>query len=190
MVRDSYFYGASSHLSTSYNIETDTSSGILIENNIMQQVTTPLLFNDGCTGCVAGYNFSARTIFSDGTWAWPIFASHNTGNNFNLFEGNDAVGVTADNASGPADQFTIFRNLLTGWQLGNTNALKPFIMRAWNRFINFAGNVLGQPRYHKSYQQCAASLTAFNAASNNIYDLGGGGSGRRLREQSTSKHVM
>ena len=42
VVRDSYFYGAQSHASTSYNIESDLSSDFLVENNIMQQTTTPL----------------------------------------------------------------------------------------------------------------------------------------------------
>jgi hypothetical protein len=180
VVRDSYFYAAQSHAATSYNIEIDESSGILIENNIMQQVTAPLVMNDGCTGCVVGYNFAVKTVFADGTWAWPIYGSHNTGNDFNLFEGNNSTGVFADNASGPSDQVTIFRNLFAGYQPGNYNATVPFIHRALVRNFNFIGNVLGQPGYHTQYQTYATSTSTGVGGANeykSIYSFGWGGTG-------------
>jgi hypothetical protein len=179
VIRDSYFYGAQSHAATSYTIESDSSSAFLIENNIFQQVTTPFTFNDGATGAVVGYNFAVDDIFSTG-WTWPMFASHNTGNNFNLSEGNDAYGVESDNASGPSDQVTMFRNLLTGYQSGGTSGSVPTILRALIRNFNFIGNVLGQPGYHTQYQAYATSTTTFSGAGSeykSIYDLGGGGTG-------------
>jgi hypothetical protein len=180
MIRDSYFYGAQSHAATSYNIEIDTTSGFLIENNIFQQVTLPVNFNGGATGNVVGYNFAIKNIFADGSWTWGVYASHDTGDNFNLFEGNNVYGIWADNASGPADQVTMYRNFLTGYQPGTINTTVPFTFRANNRILNFVGNVLGQPGYHTQYQAYATSTTGFSGAGNeykSIYDLGGGGTG-------------
>lgn len=180
VIRSNYFYGAQSHAATSYNIESDLSSDFVVENNIMQQTTTPLNMNGSSNGAVVGYNFAIDQIFADGTWSWPIYASHATANNFNLYEGNIANGITMDNASGPSDQNTIFRNLLAGKQPGTTNSTIPFLFRSNNRNINFVGNVLGTPSYHTQYQAYATSTTTFSGAGSeyvSIYDMGGGGTG-------------
>lgn len=178
VIRDSYFFGAQSSHTQSYNIEIDTSSDNLIENNIFQQVTTPMLFNGGSMGNVAGYNYTIKTIYTDGTWAWHFFASHDAADDFNLFEGNVGVGIQADNSSGPANQVTAFRNMFTGWEAGTINVTVPFIVAANSRNFNFIGNVLGQPGYHTNYQAYATSTTTFTGSENgSIYNLGAGGTG-------------
>lgn len=180
VVRDSYFFGAQSSAATSYTIELDSTSGFLIENNITQQVTAPMTFAESSTGGVIGYNFAVKNIFADGTWTWAIFMSHATGSNFNLFEGNDVYSMVGDNASGPSDQVTMFRNFLTGYQPGTTNTTVPFIMRANIRNLNYIGNVLGQPGYHTQYQTYATSTTTGTGGANeykSIYDFGWGGTG-------------
>jgi len=179
VVRDSYFYGTTITGATSYTIEGSTSSNLLIENNIFQQVTTPVVYNGGVTGSVFGYNFGVSTVFQP-TYTWPMYAGHAAGNVMNLFEGNNAYGIASDNASGPSDQTTLFRNFLTGLQPGKPNTSVPLILRALNRAYNVVGNVLGQPSYHMQYQAYATSTTAFSGASSeyvSIYDLGGGGTG-------------
>ena len=162
VIRDSYFFGAQSSHTQSYNIEGDSSSDLLVENNIMQQVTTPLNWNGGIMGSVVAYNYAIKMIYTDGTWAWPIFSSHGPGSNFNLFEGNVNNGINADNSSGPSDQDTAFRNMFIGWQPGTTNATIPFIDSAHTRNWNLVGNVLGQPGYHTSYQIIATSTSTFS----------------------------
>jgi hypothetical protein len=178
VLRSNYYYGAQSHAATSYNIETDLSSEGLVENNIMQQTTTPINMNGSTNGFVVGYNFAIDQIFSDGTWNWPIYASHATANNFNLYEGNIANGVAMDNASGPADQNTIFRNLLTGKQPGTTNSTTPILFRALNRNNTIMGNALGTLGYHTGYQAFPTSTTVFSGNGNvSIFDEGSGGTG-------------
>ena len=179
VVRDSYFFGAQSSGATSYNIEADLSSDFLIENNIMQQTTTPLVMNGSNSGAVVDYNFSVDQIFSTG-WTWPIFIGHATANNFNLYEGNIGNGLTGDNASGPTDQTTAFRNLFTGLQPGTTSATVPYTMRALERNENLIGNVLGTTGYHTQYQTYATSTTTVTGGAaeyTSIYSLGGGGTG-------------
>jgi len=180
VVRDSYFYGAQSHASTSYNIEVSNSSANLIENNIMQQPTTTMIFSYSSAGNVVDYNFTVRNLFADGTWTWGIAASHGTGNNLNLFEGNDAYWIDGDNQSGPGTQATNYRNLYSGYEVGMPNASTPAIVSALDRDWNFVGNVLGTPGYHTTYQGYATSTTSFSGASTiyrSIYNLGAGGTG-------------
>lgn len=178
VIRDSYFYQAQGHQSVSYNIESQLSSAVLIENNIMQQVTTPLTINSG-TGFVVDYNFSVDTI-AFANYAWAAYASHNAGTEMNLFEGNNFVGEVSDNTWGSSATGTAFRNLYNGWATGDTMSTTPFIFRAFVRAYNIVGNVLGQPGYHNQYQAYATSNSAVTGGANedtSIYSLGLAGPG-------------
>lgn len=172
VIRDSYFYQAQGHASVSYNVEPSLASGFLIENNIMQQTTEPVMFNGG-TGGVIDYNFGVDQIaFSNFTWG--IFSGHSAGNTFNLFEGNNAPWDQEDDAWGSTTQTTDFRNFYRGWELGRTQASTPIIRRSYNRVDNLVGNILGQPSYHTGYQTIATSNTTVSGGSEdlNIYTLG------------------
>jgi hypothetical protein len=178
VIRSDYFYQSPGHAATSYTIEPSIASSFVVENNIFQQVTTPYTATGGAVGGIFAYNFAIKNIFADGSWMWPVYVSHSAGDVFDLFEGNDAYGIAADNASGPADQITSFRNLFTGYQPGTTNATVPFTLRALTRNFNIIGNILGQPSYSTNYQGYALSTTTFTGATGKvIYDLGGGGTG-------------
>jgi len=178
VVRDSYFYQSPGHAATSYTIEPETASNFLVENNIFQQVTTPYTSTGGAVGGVFGYNFAIKDIFADGSWTWPLFVSHSAGDVFDLFEGNNSYGVEADSASGPSDQITVFRSLMTGYQPGSPNNAEPAILTTLNRNYNFVGNVLGQSGIQTQYQAYATSTTTYSGAGkNSIYDLGYGGTG-------------
>lgn len=180
VIRDSYFYQSQSHSSVSYTVEVEESSGGLIENNIMQQVTNPLMFGQ-CSGFVVGYNFGIDDIYTGAdTFASGSYAGHNAGNEMNLWEGNNFLGIWVDDAWGSSSQSTLYRNLLTGWQNGKTNATMPILISAWSRAYNLVGNVLGQPGYHTVYQSYATSSTAgVNGGNGNtvIYNLGWSGTG-------------
>jgi hypothetical protein len=180
VIRDSYFYQSQSHYSESYVIETEEASGFLVENNIFQQVTNPLMFGQG-SGAVVGYNFGIGNIYSGANqWMAASYAVHNAGNEMNLFEGNNFNGIWADDAWGSSAQDTIFRNMLVGWQTGLVNATFPIMLRNYNRAFNIVGNVLGEPGYHNQYQTYATSASAGTGAgseSTSIYSLGWGGTG-------------
>jgi len=177
VIRDSYFYQAQSHYSQSYTIEAFSASGFLVENNIFQQVTAPTVYNEA-TGAVQGYNFAvANTYTGSSTYASAAYTSHNAGNDMNLWEGNNVLGVWADDAWGSATTTTYFRNLLTGWETGKTDSTIPVILRSYVRGFNIVGNVFGQPGYHSQYQAYATSTSGGNggsAESRSIYSLGWG----------------
>lgn len=180
VIRDSYFYGAQSHYSESYAVESEESSGFLVENNIFQQVTAPIMYGQA-SGAVVGYNFSINDVY-DGSPSYvdASFSSHNAGNDMNLFEGNNFVGIWADDAWGSSSQTTYFRNMLNGWQSGKSASTFPIMSRAYNRGFNIVGNVLGQPGYHNQYQAYATSTSAGTGSSSedtSIYSLGWAGTG-------------
>jgi len=178
VIRDSYFFSSQATGSGSYGIEMEESSGNLIENNIFQQTTAPMMFGQ-TSGTVVGYNFSIDNQFVN-NYVNGSYFDHNAGNEMNLWEGNSFVSVQGDDAWGASTQQTFFRNALIGWGIGRTNSTFPVMMRSFIRSVNMVGNVLGQPGYHNNYQSYATSATGgSNQASENtsIYSLGWGGTG-------------
>lgn len=178
VVRDSYFYQAQASGSDSYGIESEESSAFLVENNIFQQTTAPIMFGQA-SGAVVSYNFSIDNQFSN-NYVNPIYDGHNAGNEMNLFEGNSSQGIWTDDGWGSSNQQTDFRNMLIGWAIGRTNSTFPVMERSFTRNFNFIGNVLGQPGYHNTYQSYATSSSAgVNQGRENtsIYSLGWGNTG-------------
>lgn len=173
VIRDSYFYQAQGHTSVSYNIDPEESSAFLVENNIMQQTTEPIIINTG-SGGVVDYNYAVDLIFESG-WTWAAFSTHNAGDNFNMFEGNNWTGNWADDAWGSSATQTYFRNILTGSSSnGTTNGNLSIMLRSYNRGFNIVGNVLGQSGQSNQYQTSATSTTTGTGTAENgsIYSLG------------------
>jgi hypothetical protein len=180
VVRDSYFYQAQGYASQSYAIEFEIASSALVENNIFQQVTNPLMFGQG-SGDVIGCNFSIDDLYGTGTWPQASYYSHNAGNAMNLWEGNNLFGIWADDSWGSSALGTEFRNMLLGWQNGKSNATWPVVDRTQDRAFNIVGNVLGQPGYHTAYQTYATSTSGgvgeTSDDSTSIYEIGWGDNG-------------
>lgn len=188
-VRDSYFYQSQAHMSQSYGVEFEASSNDLIENNIFQQITDPIMTGQG-SGNVIDYNFSVGNIYTGATnWMLASFSVHNAGSEMNLFEGNNFNGIWADNAWGSSGQQTYFRNMFIGWQTTLVNATFPVMIRANNRAFNAVGNILGQPGYHNQYQAIATSTSGgTGGASENtsVYTLGWAGTGAQCASGSAT----
>jgi hypothetical protein len=132
------------------------------------------MFGQG-SGTVFGYNFSIYVNYA-GDGGNGAYASHNAGNEMNLFEGNDVFSIAADDAWGSSDQITYFRNILQAYQSGKTMATETISERSNARAFNIIGNVLGQAGYHTNYQEAAISATAFAPSTSqeatSIYSLG------------------
>jgi len=178
VVRNNYFFQSMSHYSTSYGIEPQESSGILVENNILQQLASPIMFGMA-TGSVIGYNLSINNIYQAGpgvtTWAGSSSAGHTPGSGMNLWEGNNLYGIWTDNFHGTTAAQTFFRNKLSGWKSGILYGLFVIALRSQHRAFNAVGNILGQPSVQSTYEAYAtSSTTVANAAGANtsIYELG------------------
>ena len=173
VVRDSYLYQSKAHLEQSYAVELEQNSAILVENNIFQQLTNPIM-SGNCSGCVVDYNLSIDNLYA-GTYLQFTSHAHNAGNEMNLYEGNNFQTIWADEEWGSNYAGTHFRNMDSGWQAGTNMSTTPFAARAYNRAFNIVGNVMGQAGYHDTYESYATSATAGvngSKVDTSIYSLG------------------
>jgi hypothetical protein len=176
VIRDSYFYQSQAHLEESYGIEPEATSGLVIENNIFQQLTDPIMTGN-TSGSVVDYNYSADIIFTGGSgqFLMPSYNSHNAGNEMNLWEGNNFQLISTDDEWGSSYAGTFFRNMNSGWQNGKTAATNALIDRAFARANNVIGNIQGQAGYHNTYESYATSSSGGvngSAVNTSIYNLG------------------
>jgi hypothetical protein len=74
-----------------------------------------------------------------------------------LLHGSSAVG-------------TLFRNLISGWEVGKIQQTVPLEFDGYGRGFNVVGNVLGTAGYHNNYE--SSLLTGFTNAMTSIYVLG------------------
>jgi hypothetical protein len=183
-VRDSYFYGTANAASESYGTEQFMTADNLVENNIFQHITAPMM-NAGGTGTVFGYNYAIDDYYGvNPTWQQSSSYHHAAGNSFFLWEGNDGPGLTADDIHGSSHFITAFRNVWLGWEPGKTEETIPIHLEAWNRYFTFVGNVLGKIGYHTRYEAAASSsIDPGNASVGNrsIYTLGYSGNQGTIR---------
>jgi len=107
---------------------------------------------------------------------------HESGSNYDLWEGNIVPGWTADNIHGPGFFSTAFRNRIDGKDPLNTNTKTeqtvPVNLYSFNRYFNVIGNVLGTTGYHTAYEVFTTTTGAQSGGANcdkTIYRLGWGG---------------
>ncbi len=155
-IRDSYFYGTLNGASQSYGVESRMSANNLIENNIFQHVTAPMMTGNA-TGTVYGYNYSIDHYYYVASWMQASSYFHDAGVDNVLWEGNDGNGFNADNIHGTSNFGTAFRNRWNGWEPGKDLQTSPLIIQSSNRYMNIVGNVLGEPGYHSIYESNAPS---------------------------------
>lgn len=174
-VRDNYFFGAQNLASQSYGTEQFISSDNLVENNIAQQVTTPVQSGPS-QGTVIAYNYSINNLYEPSGCGPPCLGMQPSNNGrhdaaalFTLTEGNIGAGYLEDVFHGTGGLNTVFRNRFTGWENTKTGQTTPIQLFSFNRFTNVVGNVLGEVGYHTTYQ---TSLGA--GSSKGIYDLNSG----------------
>lgn len=172
-IRDSYFFATRNAASQSYGIEHFTSSGNLIENNILQRIAAPLLAING-QGSVFGYNYTIDNYFAQSpNWLSHTSFQHGAGSSYLLYEGNNGAGLEADYFHGLTHFVTVFRNQWSGWEPGKSSQTVPIIVYMGHRYYNFVGNVLGQPGYHTSYESVPGGGSA--NCNKSIFALGWGG---------------
>ena len=174
-ITGSYFHGTQSSASQSYGVETFGSSDNLIENNIFQAITAPMMGNGSESGTVWGYNFSINDLYTvSSNWMQPASYLHAAGTDNVLFEGNEDSGLIADQVHGTHNFITAFRNQLIGWESGKNNQTVAVQLYTGARYFNIVGNVLGKSGYHNNYQDVTPSGTNGNTS---IFTLGWSGNG-------------
>jgi hypothetical protein len=157
-VRDSYFFGSKNGAASSYGVESNVGGFNLIENNMFNEVVSPIL-PGSVMGDVYAYNYSINHNRSDNP-GWnmpgPVWA-HDAGNMFNLSEGNSGTGTVMDNIHGTIHLNTFFRNHWRGPDPGKTINTQVIELSAYARFMNVIGNVIGEAGYHTIYESIGPS---------------------------------
>ncbi len=170
VIRDSYFFGTQNGAQESYGVESFIASDNLIENNIFEQIASPIM-SSGSSGNVYGYNFSINNLYNVSVnWMQNSYANHDAGNLMNLYEGNSFNALDCDDIHGTGGLATYFRNQLLGAQPGkslNTHAMNLY---SYCRGYNIVGNVLGTTAYHNNYE--ASPQTTSSYCDTSIYILG------------------
>lgn len=159
--QDSYLYDPSTILIASYPISPNNSGSLLIQNNIFQTVTIPIVVNGPMQNSVIAYNFA---VGSSG----PMVAMHGGGDMKNLLEGNVATSFWTDANHGTHALNTTFRNAFIGTRYGPAcpSVCTPLQIQSFGRLFNHVGNVMGDASVYSVYQ----SLLTW--AGNVIYILG------------------
>lgn len=182
-VRDSYFFLTQNSASQSYGIECDDASDVLIENNILQAIVSPLMVNGACTGGVYAYNFQINNYYSVSSgYNIPGTDLHTAGIDNMLFEGNYGNVFTGDVFHGSQNFVTLFRNRFTGPQpkcyisgsnYANSvfgtcnNSLNVIQNLSYSRFHNYIGNVLGTTGTNTNYESGANNTKVWDVGSGN-----------------------
>lgn len=179
-VRDSYLFLARYSTSTSYGVECFAASDSLIENNIIQAIAGGIIYNEGCDGHVADYNFEINGYYGVAGFVIPMANIHAGNNDYDLFEGNVGAGIDGDAIHGTHTFDTLFRNRTAGtnvvcWQSGPTippASYADYLAATWgsctsgtvaiydfanSRFWNILGNVAGTTGITTSYKLVSAT---------------------------------
>lgn len=157
----------------------------LIQNNICQQWKVCFVNDGPSPGDVIAYNYFidqfAQSNPGNGDFMWSGDFIHSTGDDFQLFEGNEYNGSQDDNVHGGHLNQTRFRNFYWGWEscangqcdafTAKTTSTTGIISSFASRYGANVGNVLGTPGYSGIY------LNSTPFGSTQIYQLGGGNNG-------------
>ncbi|HTT18288.1 MAG TPA: hypothetical protein VMG82_05055 [Candidatus Sulfotelmatobacter sp.] len=150
-VQNSYFYQTQDAQSQSYGVEEDLSSDNLVVNNIMQQVTAPLMGGSQFGNSFA-YNYMINNYqTASANCMYPAEIAHDAASEYNLWEGNFSNNVEADIVHGSSGLNTVFRNVFTGYELGKSCTTVGVFIDPYNRYENVVGNVIGTPGVTQYY---------------------------------------
>jgi hypothetical protein len=169
-VRHSTFHKTKSYASESYGMNITYSSECLVEDNIFEEVTSPLNLWGGSSGNVVAYNFTKNMRYDQSpAWLSENMFTHGCHPTMNLFEGNYITNIYWDFIHGSASHNTAFRNRVTGWEPGKTGNTFPVVLERNNRYETIVGNVLGTDGIHSRYKLAG---TAQSGAPNYVYVFG------------------
>jgi hypothetical protein len=165
IVQNSYFYHSTG--SDSYAIRFEGTSNSVIQNNIIQQVFAPLVFDGPSSGDVIAYNFVLNDNYQSDFMRGSFF--EHAVNGFDLYEGNIATQQNSDGNHGTANMLTRYRNFFPGWdscangQCGSSTAkdssTNAVIENYGSRYSNNIANVYGTGGYHTAYQSMNSNVS-------------------------------
>jgi hypothetical protein len=165
IIRDSYINSTNTGAPTQYGFESIMSGNLLIENNIIYNVTSPIM-PEASSGVVFGYNYIHNAVSGN---LFASVAPHLAHSSFALVEGNDVDKIHFDNVWGSASHGTVFRNRANGVGANKLNYRVPLAFASYQWYMNAVGNVLGDTSHHTTYSCHDGNRISGDSY---IYDLG------------------
>jgi len=162
-VRNSYLHDQRSGASgAGYGVYFQFQSGDgKVENNVIRHTRHWIVFQGGTSGTAVLYNYADDGYTDDTTYLASGRTSHGAHDYFNLFEGNVASHVTADDFWGTTSHTVFWRNWLWGDETMNWNLNGCTVCQSTNmdgttsngfdavdlyqsqQYYSYVGNVLG-----------------------------------------------
>jgi hypothetical protein len=159
-IRDNYVHdGRSSASGANYGIYFQfVNSDHKVENNVMRHNRHAIVYQGGGSGTAILFNYLDDMYTDDLTYLGSARTSHGAHPYMNLWEGNIASHVTADDFWGSSSHFVFFRNWMWGDETGTGvpsfppeegyDAVDLYPMQT---YYSFVGNVLGNPNLHTTW---------------------------------------
>ena len=169
-VRHSYLDELNHAGSNGAGLLMNTTSGCLIEDNIMVEAFPVIEVNHGSSGNVFGYNFINN---ADGLIG--IDTNHGPQPEYNLYEGNIAHNLMSDGYFGGSSNDTIFRNWMTGLAYPGRKTWCISLKRL-TRNYSMVGNILGTTGQHTSECDSYGQPNIGNGGSSGTAQLSAGDS--------------
>lgn len=176
-IRDGYYHDQRSGASGSgYGVYFQFSNGDhKVENNIIRHNRHGIVYQGGGQGTAVLFNYIDDEYTDDTTYLGSARTSHGAHPYMNLWEGNVASHIVADDFAGTTSHFVFFRNWLWGDETENwAGAVAPtgtpsigfdaIDLYQSQEYYSFIGNVLGHTGLHTNWS--AATLT-INCTTNN-----------------------
>lgn len=151
-IRDGYYHDQRSGASGSgYGVYFQfVNSDHKVENNIMRHNRHGIVYQGGGSGTAILYNYIDDEYTDDLTYLGSARTSHGAHPYMNLWEGNVASHVAADDFWGSSSHFVFFRNWLWGDETGTGvpsfppgNGYAAIDLYYLQTYYSFVGNVLG-----------------------------------------------
>jgi hypothetical protein len=165
-IKNNYIYGPSHNTINQYGYTESMGCRTLYLNNIGEKNGGIYEFNGNSVASVWAYNF--------GTNSWVnFFVEHDTGNIYNLFEGNIGSGQSADVVHGTGALTTSHRNGYYGGATAGTGD-NAFWLSSYRRFFNLTGNVMGKNNTVYKHLEAQAGTDVLSLGQNNASESGAG----------------
>lgn len=174
-VRHCYFYGTQGAVSLSYGVVTSYGGFLLVEDNIFNHVSAPIVPGLTTVCSVFAYNYTTNNYYTAGNnFLAAGLEPHDSHTCMDLFEGNHTTYFGADFIHGSGSHHVVFRNRFTGWEAyqypggPTTQGLLCYNLAITNRACSSIGNLLGTATKFSNYQ----SVPGATLAEPVIYEIG------------------
>lgn len=172
-VRHCIFSESKTYTSSSYGLQPAYSSWLLVEDNVFDKITSPIIGATTSYAFVIGYNYMTNQYYTGGNgFLFAAIQPHSSHNYFWLTEGNYIHSKWgSDFIHGSTGHNTLFRNRIAGYEPTQFNGdgqplipayrtMNAIAVDVTNRSVSSVGNILGTVGVYVNWQTIPNAQTA------------------------------